>query len=150
MAAYYPRKPSTLRDLQDDFNKLDLITYDEDEEYRLEGIQIAKFRGKGAPKKKRVADSTYTGGNARNGLVLTTCSNEEGQKEEVDSIWIYAAALEMIPCMNTSPNLYANSAWSGIALPIFRPMRDGSVVARAEIRGTSFCILQGFIRAHTI
>ncbi|KAK5069856.1 hypothetical protein LTS08_006793 [Lithohypha guttulata] len=61
LAAYYPRKPSTLRDLQDDFNKLDLITYDEDEEYRLEGIQIAKFRGKGAPKKKRVADTTKKG-----------------------------------------------------------------------------------------
>lgn len=30
-------------------------TYDDDEEDRLEGIQIAKSRGKGAPKKKRTA-----------------------------------------------------------------------------------------------
>jgi hypothetical protein len=32
------------------------VTWNEEEEDRLEGLQIAKLRGKGAPKKKRTAD----------------------------------------------------------------------------------------------
>lgn len=49
----------TLADLQKEFKRFDLETWDEDEEYRLEGIQIAKLRGKGPPKKKRTADSKF-------------------------------------------------------------------------------------------
>lgn len=57
LAAYYPRKAFTLADIQKEFKRFDLETWDDDEEYRLEGIQIAKLRGKGPPKKKRTADS---------------------------------------------------------------------------------------------
>jgi hypothetical protein len=35
------------------------VTWNEQEEDRLEGLQIAKLRGKGAPKKKRTADGEF-------------------------------------------------------------------------------------------
>lgn len=72
MAAYYPRKVVTFRDLQKAYP--DLETWDEQEEDRLEGIRVyglcphfivgpavncfysAKQRGKGAPKKKRTLE----------------------------------------------------------------------------------------------
>jgi len=57
MAAYYPRKSATIEDIMKEFKKFDLETWNEKEEDRLEGLQIAKLRGKGAPKKKRTADS---------------------------------------------------------------------------------------------
>lgn len=38
-----------------EFKRFDLDGFNEDEETRLESIQIAKLRGKGAPKKKRTA-----------------------------------------------------------------------------------------------
>jgi hypothetical protein len=56
LAAYYPRKSATVEDIQKEFAKFDLVTWNEEEEDRLEGLQIAKLRGKGAPKKKRTAD----------------------------------------------------------------------------------------------
>ena len=42
-----------------EYKKLGLETWDDYEEDRTESIQIAKLRGKGAPKKKRTADSKY-------------------------------------------------------------------------------------------
>ncbi|KAL1958330.1 hypothetical protein VTO42DRAFT_4647 [Malbranchea cinnamomea] len=58
LASWYPRKTVSFRDLQDAYKPYDLITWDEQEEDRLEAIQIAKIRGKGPPKKKRTkADS---------------------------------------------------------------------------------------------
>lgn len=57
LSAYYPRKALTIADIQKEFKRYGLETYNEDEEDRLEGLQIAKLRGKGAPKKKRTADS---------------------------------------------------------------------------------------------
>ncbi|KAL8807014.1 MAG: hypothetical protein Q9182_000995 [Xanthomendoza sp. 2 TL-2023] len=50
IAAYYPRRVVTFRDLQNLYP--DLETWDEDEEDRLEHISILKSRGKGAPKKR--------------------------------------------------------------------------------------------------
>ncbi|RMY50630.1 hypothetical protein D0865_06793 [Hortaea werneckii] len=53
LAAYYPRRVATFKDLKALYPNHEL--YDEDEEDRLEHIQIAKSRGKGAPKKKKTA-----------------------------------------------------------------------------------------------
>jgi len=53
LAAYYPRRVATFTDLQKLYPGGDM--YDETEEDRLEHIQIAKSRGKGAPKKKKSA-----------------------------------------------------------------------------------------------
>ena len=60
LAAYYPRKTATIEDIQQEFKKLDLVTWNEKEEDRLEGLQIAKLRGKGAPKKKRTAEGEFS------------------------------------------------------------------------------------------
>ena len=59
LAAYYPRKSATVEDIQKEFARFDLVTWNEQEEDRLEGLQIAKLRGKGAPKKKRTADGEF-------------------------------------------------------------------------------------------
>jgi small subunit ribosomal protein S33 len=53
LAAYYPRRVATFKDLQRLYPGFE--TYNEHEEDRLEHLQIAKSRGKGAPKKKRTA-----------------------------------------------------------------------------------------------
>lgn len=53
LAAYYPRRVATFVDLKKLYPGKDM--YDEVEEDRLEHLQIAKSRGKGAPKKKRTA-----------------------------------------------------------------------------------------------
>jgi small subunit ribosomal protein S33 len=53
LAAYYPRRVATFKDLQKLYPGFE--TYNEFEEDRLEHLQIAKSRGKGAPKKKRTA-----------------------------------------------------------------------------------------------
>ncbi|KAL1998983.1 hypothetical protein VTN02DRAFT_5235 [Thermoascus thermophilus] len=55
LAAWYPRKTVSYRDLQDTYQPLGLTTFDEAEDDREEAIQIAKLRGKGRPKKKRTA-----------------------------------------------------------------------------------------------
>merc|ERR1712036_21844 len=54
LAAYYPRKEATIKDLQKLYP--DWETWDDAEEDRLEHIKIVKQRGKGAPKKKRTAE----------------------------------------------------------------------------------------------
>ncbi|KAF2718372.1 hypothetical protein K431DRAFT_306161 [Polychaeton citri CBS 116435] len=53
LSAYYPRRVATFKQLQQAYPNYE--TYDDFEEDRLESIQIAKSRGKGAPKKKRTA-----------------------------------------------------------------------------------------------
>ncbi|CZT21424.1 probable RSM27 Mitochondrial ribosomal protein, small subunit [Ramularia collo-cygni] len=53
LAAYYPRRVATFKDLRKLYPEFEL--YDNFEEDRLEHIQISKSRGKGAPKKKRTA-----------------------------------------------------------------------------------------------
>lgn len=53
LVQYYPRKSATIEDVQREFAGMDLLTWNDKEEDRLEDIQIAKMRGKGAPKKKR-------------------------------------------------------------------------------------------------
>lgn len=57
LAAYYPRRTATIADIQKEFARFDLETWNDSEEDRLENLTIAKLRGKGPPKKKRVADS---------------------------------------------------------------------------------------------
>ncbi|KAJ3526501.1 hypothetical protein NM208_g11163 [Fusarium decemcellulare] len=52
MAAYYPRKTATIKDLKREFGPT-LATWDEAEEDRFEYIDELKLRGKSAPKKKR-------------------------------------------------------------------------------------------------
>ena len=58
MAAYYPRRVATIKDLQNLYKGFDeeMETWDDNEEDRLEHIVLAKQRGKGAPKKKKSAD----------------------------------------------------------------------------------------------
>jgi small subunit ribosomal protein S33 len=58
LASYYPRKSATVQDVLHEFKKFDLEGWDEKEEDRLESLQIAKMRGKGAPKKKRTAEES--------------------------------------------------------------------------------------------
>ncbi|KAF2768429.1 hypothetical protein EJ03DRAFT_336916 [Teratosphaeria nubilosa] len=53
LAAYYPRRTVTFRDLKTTYPGFEM--YDEVEEDRLEHIGLAKARGKGAPRKKRSA-----------------------------------------------------------------------------------------------
>ncbi|EAW14652.1 mitochondrial 37S ribosomal protein mS33 [Aspergillus clavatus NRRL 1] len=72
IAAWYPKKTVSFRDLEKTYRPLDLITFDEYEDDREEAIQVyvipvarvrllliiatsAKLRGKGRPKKKRTA-----------------------------------------------------------------------------------------------
>ena len=93
LAAYYPRKTATIEDIQKEFKKFDLVTWNDYEEDRLEGLQIAKLRGKGAPKKKRTADGEFdpwlpfTGsdeyGEWTSMLTSLVNSEQEEQEEEV-------------------------------------------------------------------
>ncbi|KAJ9628628.1 hypothetical protein H2203_002530 [Taxawa tesnikishii (nom. ined.)] len=64
-AAYYPRRVATFKDLQKAYP--DYETYDDEEEDRVEHVQISKSRGKGAPKKKRTAAESkkFKGGKKR-------------------------------------------------------------------------------------
>lgn len=92
-----------MRDVLDDMRKIEsgFETWDDDEEHRLEGIQIAKFRGKGAPKKKWEANSEYIKFILFE-FELTLCSVEKERQEEVDSSHIAVTTLiDMIPCMKT-------------------------------------------------
>ncbi|RMJ07429.1 hypothetical protein BHE90_007262 [Fusarium euwallaceae] len=52
VAAYYPRKTATIKDIKREFGPT-LATWDEAEEDRFEYIDELKLRGKSAPKKKR-------------------------------------------------------------------------------------------------
>ncbi|KAK2733443.1 hypothetical protein FQN55_003355 [Onygenales sp. PD_40] len=60
LAAYYPQKMGTLRELQDAYKHLGLEVYNPEEDERLEGLEKLKVRGKGAPKKKRTAAGAAT------------------------------------------------------------------------------------------
>ncbi|MCJ1329626.1 mitochondral 37S ribosomal protein S27 [Thelotrema lepadinum] len=53
LAAYYPRRVATIKDLQKEFPNF--AVWDDDELDRLEKVANAKRRGKGAPKKKSSA-----------------------------------------------------------------------------------------------
>ncbi|KAK5048630.1 hypothetical protein LTR84_005721 [Exophiala bonariae] len=55
MAAYYPRKSVAMGDILKEFEKFGLAGYDEEELQRVDSVNTAKMRGKGAPKKKRTA-----------------------------------------------------------------------------------------------
>ncbi|KAL3421298.1 hypothetical protein PVAG01_07743 [Phlyctema vagabunda] len=62
---YYPRKVATVNMLQKAYRKfgreqmgVELETWDEKEEDRLEHIKLLKARGKGAPKKKRTIEES--------------------------------------------------------------------------------------------
>ncbi|KAI5289243.1 mitochondral 37S ribosomal protein S27 [Ascosphaera acerosa] len=57
LAAYYPRKTVSFRDLQDLYKPLGLETVNEEEAERLDRVAYAKSRGKGAPAKKTEADT---------------------------------------------------------------------------------------------
>lgn len=63
VAAYYPPRIGTIKDLRQAYRGKGEFggweVRDEDEDYRLEKIRVAKMRGKGAPKKKRSAAGTY-------------------------------------------------------------------------------------------
>lgn len=57
IANYYPRKSATVPDVLREFKRrFDLDGINEDEEARLKGLEIAKMKGKGAPKKIRSKD----------------------------------------------------------------------------------------------
>jgi hypothetical protein len=77
LAAYYPRRSATIADIQKEFARFDLETWNDPEEERLESLQIAKLRGKGPPKKKRTADSRFF--NCRN---ITSYTNTMLQQLE--------------------------------------------------------------------
>ncbi|MCJ1352602.1 MAG: mitochondral 37S ribosomal protein S27 [Icmadophila ericetorum] len=53
---YYPRRVVTFKDLKKAYPDYEM--WDEAEEDRLEGLELAKQRGKGAPKKKRSAEES--------------------------------------------------------------------------------------------
>ncbi|PIA98109.1 Mitochondrial 37S ribosomal protein S27 [Cercospora beticola] len=59
LAAYYPRRVATFVDLKRLYPGYEL--YDDFEEDRLEHLQIAKSRGKGAPKKKKAKTEAKKG-----------------------------------------------------------------------------------------
>ncbi|KZZ88857.1 Ribosomal protein S27/S33, mitochondrial [Ascosphaera apis ARSEF 7405] len=56
LAAYYPRKTVSFRDLQDMYRSMGLETENEEEVLRLDRVEYAKSRGKGTPAKKTEAD----------------------------------------------------------------------------------------------
>ncbi|KXS96303.1 hypothetical protein AC578_7479 [Pseudocercospora eumusae] len=62
LAAYYPRRVATFKDLKALYPLRKIEMYDDFEEDRLEHLQIAKSRGKGAPKKKKSAAESRKGG----------------------------------------------------------------------------------------
>jgi small subunit ribosomal protein S33 len=62
IAAYYPRKSSTVDTMLHTFKKrFGLDGWNDFQEDRLEGLEIAKMRGKGAPKKIRTKDEAGSG-----------------------------------------------------------------------------------------
>ncbi|KAI9820925.1 MAG: mitochondral 37S ribosomal protein S27 [Phylliscum demangeonii] len=56
LAAYYPPRVGSVTEMARLYPNLD--TWDDFEEDRVEGIQIAKSRGKGAPTKKRTGEGS--------------------------------------------------------------------------------------------
>ncbi|UNI20035.1 hypothetical protein JDV02_006165 [Purpureocillium takamizusanense] len=60
VAAYYPRKTATIRDVKREFGP-HLTTWDDAEEDRFEYIEELKERGKSAPKKKKAPPAATHG-----------------------------------------------------------------------------------------
>ncbi|KAG3194114.1 hypothetical protein PC129_g24949 [Phytophthora cactorum] len=75
MAAYYPRKAATIKDLKREFGPV-LGTWDEAEEDRFEYIEELKIRGKSAPKKKKgppgTSDDTWISRTMANSSAVPT------------------------------------------------------------------------------
>lgn len=62
VAAYYPRRSTTVDDMLHTFRqRFNLDGYNPDEEERLENVEIAQLRGKGAPKKIRTKEEGSKG-----------------------------------------------------------------------------------------
>ncbi|MCJ1483083.1 mitochondral 37S ribosomal protein S27 [Schaereria dolodes] len=53
---YYPRRTATIKDLRKAYP--DFETWDDDEEERLDAVELAQTRNKGAPKKKKTAEES--------------------------------------------------------------------------------------------
>lgn len=86
-----------MADLKKDFKKHNMITFDEDDEFHKEGLQIAKLRGKGAPKKKRTADSKYPD-HTKHVPVLIFQQQVRKERRESDAIaLLFHDTLYMIP-----------------------------------------------------
>ncbi|CAH0019678.1 unnamed protein product [Clonostachys rhizophaga] len=60
LAAYYPRRVATIKDVRQEFGP-GLDTWEDAEEDRFEYIDELKERGKGAPKKKSAPPTTKPG-----------------------------------------------------------------------------------------
>ena len=85
MAAYYPRRAVTTEDLLDGFKRFDLEGFNEKEEDRLEAIQLAKLRGKGAPKKKRSAAGEHSPKVHDEGTTDQCYRKPEEQRQEISA-----------------------------------------------------------------
>jgi len=118
LAAYYPRNSVTIADIQKEFNRYDMKTWNEEEEDRLEGLQIAKLRGKGAPKKKRTADSTLTQPD-HSPKVLTMLQQARKERKGGDQLCQFQHSY-MIPCMKTP---FANNTAPASANAIYGTFR---------------------------
>lgn len=86
LAAYYPRRVATFKDFKSLYPGFE--TFDDFEEDRLEHLQIAKSRGKGAPKKKKSAAGEFRGDKghryiSEDGLTSWRREQEERQEAEV-------------------------------------------------------------------
>ncbi|KAL2041656.1 hypothetical protein N7G274_005440 [Stereocaulon virgatum] len=64
IASYYPRRLATMKDLKNAYKNfevgVDMQTWDEEEEERLERVGLKKLGGKGAPKKKGAPKAVET------------------------------------------------------------------------------------------
>ncbi|KZF20655.1 hypothetical protein L228DRAFT_269951 [Xylona heveae TC161] len=56
VAAYYPRRVVTFKDLQKSYPEFEI--FDDVQDDRIEHLQILKAKGKGAPKKKKSAEES--------------------------------------------------------------------------------------------
>lgn len=82
VAEYYPPRIGTISQLRSLYPQYTLI--DEEEEDWLEHLNVAKSRGKGAPKKKRTAAGKW-GEETITGRPLTCGRIEEIQQEAIDA-----------------------------------------------------------------
>lgn len=113
LAAYYPRRSVTIADIQQEMKRYDLETWNEEEEDRLESLQIAKLRGKGAPKKKRTKDSMYSTyrGHQRM-LTKVQQAGKEGRRDD-EQTFDRCLCITVIPCMK---NIHTAFRDAGISL----------------------------------
>lgn len=90
--------------------KHELEVDDDDEEERLEGIAIAKVRGKGAPKKKRTKDSE-SGFDIVSQSMLTyaffSIETEAEEKMIILRIWaFFRSSIGLAPCVSGDMSKY--------------------------------------------